>query len=302
MSIESGIRDKVGEIQYSIGRSAANFSTEIIPYVLPALDAFIILLSCLAGGISYHLLIGDPFEILPLCAVRSLASLIYILRMNGSGYYELQEIAKPRVEVREILVCWFTTGLLLALVAFLLKISATYSRGTFVIFYIVAPMALLVARKATKAALAQAVTRGAIGRRDTVLIGDFNEMAALKGGDLLALCGAPDVRRFTLSREDDELMRSSKDVQVINAATTFMRRHDCRQILIMLPWNDAGRIEYIRGQIKTLPIAIQLQRAPLSAAQHFVKRITDVVVASLGLIFFPPLMALAAIAIKLDSP
>src|SRR5882724_6626172 len=302
MSIQSGMRDEAGEIEYS-DRSAASFSTEVIAYILPALDAFIILLSCLAGGISYHLLIAGPiFEIVPQCAVGFLASFIYILRMNGSGYYLLQEIAKPRVEVREILVCWFTTGLLLALVAFLLKVSATYSRGTFVIFYIVAPMALLVARKATKAALAQAVTRGAIGRRDTVLIGDFNEMAALKGGDLLALCGAPDVRRFTLSREDDELMRSSKDVQVINAATTFMRRHDCRQILIMLPWNDAGRIEYIRGQIKTLPIAIQLQRAPLSAAQHFVKRITDVVVASLGLIFFPPLMALAAIAIKLDSP
>jgi len=327
MSIQSGMRDEAGEIEYS-DQSAASFSTEVIAYILPALDAFIILLSCLAGGISYHLLIAGPiFEIVPQCAVGFLASFIYILRMNGSGYYELQEIAKPRVEVREILVCWFTTGLLLALVAFLLKISATYSRGTFVIFYIVAPMALLVARKATKAALAQAVARGAIGRRDTILIGDSNEMAALNGGDLLALCGAPDVRRFTLSREDDELMRSSKDVRVINAATTFVRRHDCRQILIALPWNDAGRIEFIRGQIKTLPIAawllpdmsvralsdltwsarkrplaIELQRAPLSAAQRFVKRITDVVVASIVLIFFLPLMALAAIAIKLDSP
>src|SRR5712675_1636072 len=180
MSIESNIRDKVEGIQYLIGRSVASFSTEVIPYILLALDAFIILLSCLAGGIGYHVLIGGPFEILPLCAVGSLASLIYILRMNGNGYYELQQSAKPRLELPEILVCWFTTGLLLALIAFLLKISATYSRGAFVMFYILAPVALLGARKATEVALAQAVTQGAIGRGDTVLIGDPNEMATLQ--------------------------------------------------------------------------------------------------------------------------
>src|SRR5882762_2729325 len=162
MSIECNIRDQVEGMQYLIGRSAASFSPEVIPNILLALDAFIILLSCLAGGIGYHVLIGGPFEILPLCAVGSLASLIYILRMNGNGYYELQQSAKPRLELREILVCWFTTGLLLALIAFLLKISATYSRGAFIIFYILAPMALLAARKATKTALLHALSRGTI--------------------------------------------------------------------------------------------------------------------------------------------
>jgi undecaprenyl-phosphate galactose phosphotransferase/putative colanic acid biosynthesis UDP-glucose lipid carrier transferase len=325
MSTESSIRDEIEE--YSIDRSAASFSTEVIPYILPALDTFIILLSCLAGGIGYHLLIGDPFEVLPLCAVGSLASLIYILRMNGSGYYELQESAKPRVELREILVCWFTTGLLLTLIAFLLKISAAYSRGAFIMFFTLVPMALLATRKATKAALAQAISRGTIGRRDTVLIGDLSEIAALRGGDLLALCGAPEVRRFALSRADEESGRSSKDLQAINAAANFVRHHNCRQVLIALPWSDAGRIEFVRDQIKTLPVAvrlvpdksiralsdltwsarksapiIELQRAPLSEAQRLAKRIIDVVGASLVLLFFLPIMALAAIAIKLDSP
>jgi Undecaprenyl-phosphate glucose phosphotransferase len=326
MSIESGVRDQVGEIQYTITRSPTSFSAEVIPYILPTLDAFIILLSCLAGGIGYHLLIGDPFETLPLCAVGSLASLIYILRMNGNGYYELLESAKPRVELREILVCWFTTGLLLALIAFLLKISAAYSRGAFIIFFILTPMALLAARKATKAALSQAISRRTIGRGDTVLIGDLSEISALQQGDLLAFCGATEVSHFSLSPADDELLlRSSKDVRVINAAVNFVRHHNCRQILIALPWSDTGRIEFIRDQIKTLPVAvrlvpdkslralsdltwsarkptpIELQRAPLSEAQRFVKRIIDVVAASVVLVFFLPIMALTAIAIKLDS-
>ncbi len=260
MSIETGIRDKVEEIQYSIGRSAAGFSTELISYILPALDVSIILLCCLAGGVGYHVLIGDTVEILPLYAVGSLAGFIYILRMNGKGYYGLQESTKPRLELREILVCWFTTGLLLALTAFLLKIGAAYSRGAFVIFYILAPVALLGARKATKVALARAIAHGAIGQRDTVLIGDPNEMATLQRGDLLSICGALEVRRFALSREveDDELARSSKDARIIGAAANFVRHHNCRQVLIALPWSDVGRIEFIRDQIKTLPVAVRL--------------------------------------------
>jgi undecaprenyl-phosphate galactose phosphotransferase/putative colanic acid biosynthesis UDP-glucose lipid carrier transferase len=322
MSIESGIRSK----EYTIDRWTAGLSVEAIQHILPALDTLIIVFSCMVGGISYDLLIGYPiFEIAPTCATCFLASFIYISRMKRSGYYELQEIAKPGVELREILVCWFTTGLLLALIAFLLKISAAFSRGEVVTFYILAPLALLGARKATKAALARAVARGAIGRRDTILVGDGNEMAALKRGDLLVLCGAPEVSRFTLSREDDGLMRSSQDAQVINDAASFVRLHNCRQMLIALPWSDAARIEFIRDRIKALPVAarllpdksvralsdvtwsrkraldIELQRAPLSEAQRFVKRIMDVVVASLALIFFLPVMALAALAIKLDG-
>jgi len=69
MSVESGIRDKVEGIQYVISRSAASFSTEVVvPYFLPALDALMILLSCLEGGIVYHVLFGDPFELLAPCA------------------------------------------------------------------------------------------------------------------------------------------------------------------------------------------------------------------------------------------
>jgi Undecaprenyl-phosphate glucose phosphotransferase len=328
MSIESrGGGGRAREIE-NPGRRIASFSTELISCILPALDASIIVLSCLAGGIGYHLLIGDAyFEPVPQCAVGFLASLIYILRMNGSGYYELQESAKPRLEVREILVCWLTTGLLLALIAFLLKISAAYSRGEFVIFYALTPVALLGARKATKLVLAQAIATGTIGGRDSVLIGDSNEMAALKGGDLLTLCGAPGAKRFTLSQEDDELARSSNDVRIVDAAADYVRHHNCRQILIALPWSDVRRIELIRDQLKTVPIvarllpdksvralsdltwsarkpalAIELQRAPLSEVQRLAKRITDIVAASFALLFFLPVMAIAAVAIKVDSP
>ena len=178
--------------------------------------------------------------------------------MSGSGYYDFPDSAKPRVEIGEILICWFTTGLLLAFFAFLLKIGVDYSRGAFVVFYFVAPVGLLAVRKATKVALAAAVSRGVIGRRDIVLIGDFHEIAALEPRDLLVFFGTSEVSRFTLSSEDDPAKRDSTDVSVINSAANFVRRNNCREVLLAMPWEDAPRLEFIREHVKTLPVAVRL--------------------------------------------
>src|SRR5258708_33064998 len=154
--------------------------------------------------------------------------------MSGSGYYDSPDSAKPRVEIGEILVCWSTTGLMLAFFAFLLKVGVDYSRGAFVVFYFVAPIGLLGVRKLTKTVLASAIYRGAIGRRDIILLGDFQEIAALEPRDLLVLFGAADINRFTLSREVDPAMRASTDLRTIQAAADFVRLHNCREILLAL--------------------------------------------------------------------
>ena len=327
MSIGSDIRDKTGPLEQFSPGPTTSFPSDAIPYLLSTADAFIILISSLVGGIGYQLVARNPVpSLLPYCAVGLLAGLLYILRMKGGGYYDFPDCAKPRVEIGEILVCWFTTGLLLAFIAFLLKVSVDFSRGAFVTFYFLAPVSLLGLRKITKIALMEAISRGVIGRRDSVLVGDFDEIAALEQKDLLAFLGTAKVDSFTLSREDNPLVRSSADTRIMNSVADFVRRHNCQELLLALPWDDAGRIEFIRDQIKTLPVAarllpdmqvrsltqfetsarqrvlaIEIQRAPLSGPQRFVKRVIDIVVASLALIFFLPIMVLTAIAIKLDS-
>ena len=328
MSIGSSIHDKAGQVGGAFDEPPANFSSEAIPYLLSTIDAFVILLSSIAGGVGYQLSMGNPMpNILPHCAVGLLASFIYILRMSGSGHYDFPDSAKPRVEIGEILICWSTTGLLLAFFAFLLKVGVAYSRGAFVVFYFVAPVGLLGVRKLTKIALASAVLRGAIGRRDIVLIGDYNEVAALDPQDLLAFFGTAEVNRFTLCQEDDPLVRVSTDVRIMNTVANFVRVNNCREILLALSWGDAGRMEFIREHIKSLPVAarllpdmrvrsltnysssarqrmmaIEIQRAPLSGIERFVKRVMDVVIAFIASAFLLPVMALTAIPIKLDGP
>jgi Undecaprenyl-phosphate glucose phosphotransferase len=328
MSIGSDIRDKTGQANDFPGRPAAAFSTDAVPYLLSTTDAFIILISSIIGGVGYQLAVGNPApNILPHCAVGLLASFIHILRMSGSGYYDFPDCAKPRVELGAILICWFTTGLLLAFFAFLLKIGVAYSRGAFVMFYFLAPVGLLGVRRLTKIVLTSAVSRGGIGRRDIVMIGDFDEMSTLEPRDLMAFFGATEVNRFALSREDDPLVRASADGRIINTVSNFVRSNNCREILLALPWGDAGRLKFVHDHIKTLPVAarllpdmrvrsltnftssarqrvlaIEIQRAPLSGAERFVKRCMDVVVAALAFVFFLPVLVLTAVAIKLDSP
>ena len=327
MSIGSEIRHErpLGDLA---GARATSFSSDTIPYILTTADGATILLASLAGGIGYQLVAG--YEILsigPYIAVGLLASIIHIFQMSGKGYYGFPDCAKPRVETNDILICWCTTGLLLALVAFLFKIGLDYSRGSFLTFCFLAPFSLLGIRKVTKFVLPEAVSRGAIGRRDAVLVGDFDEISSLEPQDLLSLFGAAEIDSFLLSRDGNRSERLSADRQIVKSAINFVRRNNCREILLALPWNDTDRIEFVKEQIKTLPVAsrllpdmrvrsltnfsssarqrvlaIEIQRAPLTGIQCFVKRTMDLVLASLALLFFLPIMTLTAIAIKLDSP
>ena len=327
MSIGSEIRGErpLGDLADA---RATSFSSHAIPYILTIADGLVILLSSLVGGIGYQSLAGNEIPSTgAYLAVGLLTSLIHILQMNGKGYYDFPDSAKPRVEINDILFCWCATGLLLALLAFLFKIGVDYSRGSFLTFCFVAPFGLLAIRKVTKIALTEAVSRGAIGRRDAVLIGDFDEISSLEPRDLLSLFGAAEINRFLLSRDGDQSERLSADSQIIKSAANFVRRNNCREILLALPWNDTDRIDFVREQIKTLPVAsrllpdmrvrslsnftssarqrvlaIEIQRAPLTGTQRLVKRVMDVVLASLALVFFLPIMTLTAIAIKLDSP
>ena len=93
-----------------------------------------------------------------------IASLIHIVRLGGAGYFEFETAAKPRVEMVEVLVSWFTTGLLLAFFAFLLKIGDAFSRGSFLVFWALAPIGLLGSRRIAKSVIGRAAAQGAIGR------------------------------------------------------------------------------------------------------------------------------------------
>ena len=105
----------------------AMFPSEVLPYLLSTADALIILLVSLFGAFFYHRMTGSPVpDLSAYVALGLIASFIHIVRLSGTGYYDFERAAKPRVEITEVVICWFTTTLLLAFFAFLFKIGSIF--------------------------------------------------------------------------------------------------------------------------------------------------------------------------------
>jgi Undecaprenyl-phosphate glucose phosphotransferase len=328
MATESEVGNQKPELAVSLQRASFVFPCEAVPYLLSTAEALFILFASLFGCFAYHWMTDAPIpDVSAYFALGLFASFIHIGRLNGRGYYDFENAAKPAVEIGEVAISWLGTGLLLTFFAFLFKVGESFSRGSFLIFVVVAPIALLAERKLVKSVLHRAVARGAVGRRDVVLVGDRDELDSLHAGDLLALFGAGEVHRFVLSTDADPLVRKSSDAKTLDAVAGFVRAKDAQEILLALPWNDNDRMELVREHIKTLPVSakllpdkqirtltnyaasaqqrihsLEIQRAPLSVAEQADKRLMDVMIGLLALIFFSPMMALTALAIKLDGP
>jgi Undecaprenyl-phosphate glucose phosphotransferase len=321
------IGSKAPDLAVSPQRTPVAFPCEAIPYLLSTVDALIILFAALLGCFAYHWISGTPIpDLSAYFALGLFASFIHIARLSGQGYFEFESAAKPTVEMAEVCVAWLGTGLLLAFFAFLFKIGGTFSRGAFLIFLLVAPIGLLAQRKLAKFLVKQAIARGALGRRDMVLLGDATELESLGPSDLLSFFGASEVHKFVLSTDEDREVRRSKDATTFELVASFIRSYGAKEILLALPWSDADRIGFVRDHIKTLPvsarllpdaqirmltnyassarqriISLEVQRAPLSATEQIVKRAMDIAIGLLVLIFFVPVVALTALAIKLDG-
>jgi Undecaprenyl-phosphate glucose phosphotransferase len=305
----------------------AVFPCEAVPYVLATADALVILIACLMGGIFYHWLIDSPPpSLFSLCGVGLAASFIHTLRMGGD-YYDFKTSSESPVEAGRIFWSWTTTAFFLAFFAFLLKIGVNFSRGAFLFFFFLAPLGLITVRKLSKTVLRTAVAKGSIGRRDIVVIGDSQELAALAPADLLGFFGAEEPNRFVLSEDDNPVSRNANDVRVLNSAANYVRAQNTREILLALPWGDAGRLEFVSDYIKALPVSarllpdtrvrsllgngstdrqqaltIEIQRAPLNVLERLVKRAIDLIIAFFALVLLLPVLALTAVAIKLDGP
>jgi Undecaprenyl-phosphate glucose phosphotransferase len=327
MPIKSEVIDRNSEPVAPLARSWPTVRCEVIPYLLSTVDAIIILLVTVLASSFYYWLAGTRIPDLAEYALGLAASVIHVVCLSRRGYYDFERAAKPDVEVGEVVMCWFTTVLLLAFLAFLFKVGISFSRGSFLLLAGIVPPALLAVRKLEKNLLQVAVTHGAIGRRNVVLIGDKTEIDSLDGRDLLALFGAGDVNSFVLTDVTEPLLQRSSDLKTLNEVARFVRKNDASEILLAVPWHDRARIDFIREQIKFLPVwvrllpdvqvrmltnyassarhkvvSIEIQRAPLRATERILKRATDLVLGLVALTFFVPIIGLTAIAIKLDGP
>lgn len=305
-----------------------SISYNAVPWCACTLDALVIVLAALAGSYTYHYfaLSSTPdFE-------RSVGMGILCASLHGaigllSGSYELSRLLESHKQMGRLIGTFLFSVVLVTLFLFLLKIGATFSRGAVLSFAGFSVAGLIAARVMVARNLHYAIDRGLLSGKPTVVIGDEEELQNITPRMLLNQHGMTMLGRITLSCQApcDTLSCQAPCYPAYNTLIELANSRPAAAIALAFKWTDSECIAFAREQLRRVPLpvyllpdgnvgalirhsalnsnsyVIELQREPLTAVELLSKRGLDLVVASVTLFLLSPLLALAAIAIKLDS-
>jgi putative colanic acid biosysnthesis UDP-glucose lipid carrier transferase len=301
-------------------------SSHVIPGLIVVLDSVAIFASAL---ILYGILVGGSVESPDLYfAVTIFVWLATVLLMNFAGLYQFESILRPISFIDKIVLTFMTTFLFLLAAAFSIKVSATFSRlwiGSFALGACVATLGLRVAA-------AEAVKRLADVRmftRNVVIVG-----AGDQAKSLLAFLDETPARFITVlgvfgERSPDRAAGVGRFpiLGEIGDIDAFVRDNVVDDVIIALPWSADKQVLALVNKLRELPVNVYLSpdligfRLPFRPPpEHFgdvplvevmgqplvgwgklQKGLLDYTLSLALVVPLLPVMALVAIAIKLDS-
>jgi putative colanic acid biosynthesis UDP-glucose lipid carrier transferase len=259
-----------------------------------------------------------------------LAVVAFIVAIQVMGRSRLEPLdSAPRFvrDLRRVVVHWAYAVALLLLVGFLLKVSEVFSRIVLITWFVVTPVALVLAQVVMRHALQSLVRRGAIARRQVVV--GANELGLELATRLSEDPSQGVVAGFFDDRNLERLpgLSSRQLLGRFDDLGRYVRKHACHVIYICLPLSAQPRIralleglgdttasiyfvpdlfafDLIRSQlshVNGLPV-VAICETPFCGLNGVIKRISDIVLASLALVLLAPFMAGIAWAIRRTSP
>jgi Undecaprenyl-phosphate glucose phosphotransferase len=309
-------------------RGRARLSSEILAAAAAAIDFLLVLLAGVAAFTWYFDYMkwpaGEPGHYV-LTAV--FAATLFVVSFERLGGYQLKQLLRLEWQVMHILMMWGVTLSALLLAAFLGKLSASYSRGWALVWFICTPAVLLIARGVLHLAVTRWVRGGRLAR-NVVIVGAGNE-----GQRLIAkLRESQDKSIIVRGIFDDHEQRLPGSVLGVNVIGTtddlirVARRVPVDEVVIALPLDAEEQLKALFWKLKGIatdlrlsiePIAerfqvrgvsyvgavplLQIADRPIKHWSALAKWIEDKVVSALLLSFFGPVMAITAVLIKVDS-
>jgi Undecaprenyl-phosphate glucose phosphotransferase len=297
------------------------------PIVVVIDVALVVTLSVLAG-LGYHRWVLDFYVGYErYVAIGILVFINFAAIMAARGNYQVNKLVNLQRQLREACFIWIGVFLVLLGVAFSLKAGEDFSRGAVLTFFALGLIGMLCWRKLLADALANALANGTFARRNVIVLGERDRLAASGALAEALRCGYRPVRTFEVSPEDSLLIQSSSRLQrTIDAAIRIAREEHVEEILLAVGWQHNLTIESIGQMLSVLPIpvlllpdekvsryvdrhnvvlgrtwAAEIQRAPLSRVEQFAKRSFDATGAFFAILLFSPMILLTALLIKLDS-
>ena len=307
------------------GSSARNWRLPIayraIPSTALGIDLVLIGASAFSAEALYHRVPTEfSAEFSHTMAAAMFVAVLFVAAMRVQKLYNPTRLIVMDDQARSVLSAWCGAFLILASGVFSWGVSQDLSRGDILVFWGFGAVALLAHRAFWRFALPRALESGALRGRTVVsltsedavpqrfvenltrhgyhIVAHFHVPTGEPGADdvvdnIIALCRTSVIEEVVLFVNPERMshLRSiARRLRVLPLPVTLVPVGPLSQ-LFQRAHNDIGDT-----------VAIELQRAALSPAEQIFKRVLDVVVSVSALVILSPLMTLAAISIKLDSP
>jgi Undecaprenyl-phosphate glucose phosphotransferase len=283
------------------------------------------LLSGLGFAIAY-LYVAELFRLY--AAALALAGFASIAVFQSLGLYTIAAFANAHRQLPRLLIGWsVTVGLLLAGV-FFLKLAPDFSRVWLALWYAGGAIALIVYRTGVAALTKQGLAKGRLTRRALVYgTGPacerlINALNADPASDI-RVCGVFDDRGLDRSSRS---VAGCPNLGNLDALMHYCRRAHIDMLVVALPVSAETRLLQLIKTLWVLPVDIRLAaeasrlrfapRAysfagtvplidvidrPIADWSIVAKWVFDKLVATVALVGLAPVMALVALAVKLDS-
>jgi Undecaprenyl-phosphate glucose phosphotransferase len=292
-------------------------------------DLFVIVLSGLLADLGYHwFFLSSKGDITDFLAVDILVFANFFALTSAQQNYRPSNLINVGRQFRYVTLNWLFIFFILVAVAFTLKISEEFSRGSALSFLVIGWVGLLGYRTALGNYLKRAMAEGAFAQQKVILISQRGQQATSRALSELRQCGYQPIRTFELTQAEFDATGITKSLkQKTEEIIATGRDESVDYIFLLLKWDHRQLINSIVGMLRALPIpvyllpdenvatflsarsghigktvTVELQRAPLTKLEQTLKRAFDIVAASGLLVVLSPLMLITALMIKLDSP
>jgi Undecaprenyl-phosphate glucose phosphotransferase len=281
-------------------------------------DTFAIIASALAIGWAYHLIaLGQQPLNENLFQIGAVIALFMLIPNIVRNEYAVGNFLNFNGHTLRSFHLWNLAFAAAIILGFLTKTSLIFSRGTVVLFYTWGFLSLILGRYILVRLVKRSSKMGTMAARRIFLFGFEDEVMAWNLG--MQIIGTA-VLPQTMDEKDPSITDTLED------ALKRARQGAADDVFILMGWQRKNLIDITIDRFLTIPASIhlgvepalerfhdvrvarigtvsslQIVRNPLSLGNVMLKRLFDLILASVGLILLLPVFGLIALAIKMDS-
>jgi FlaA1/EpsC-like NDP-sugar epimerase len=263
----------------------------VISSIIGFLDWFAISLGSLGSAFLFQLLFQNYFNDLDVAlGVGIMAASFYVLLAAKLGLYQIPNLLDVRRALFKVCSVWASIVGLLILILFMLKVSASFSRGAVSLFAVLGLDVLLCGRLVIMVIARKLIANKVVTGRPAVIIGEASELSHWTASDFMIHFGVVETARVTLFSSD-----AATHLARLERAIELSQNNRAEEFLVAVRWAQSELLEKVQDCLRNSPLrvrlvpdvlmrtmmkrrsaslipSIELQRAPLNSLERLVKR------------------------------